>query len=113
MNQQTDFTKLYIDLILKKTVAHIQNHKKKKDAAVTTSLSTGETGQGVRSSRHWKAIASCELHYKEMEKYFYQMKELDELTEWSKKLHQERFHFLSGKYKDVLDEYLDNYRTGE
>ncbi|ANU28434.1 DUF1140 family protein [Planococcus versutus] len=110
MSQQTNFTKLYVDLILKKIVANIQSHQKKKDAAVTTSLATGETGQGVRSSRHWKASAAMDLHYSEIQKGFSQMRELDELTQWSSKLHQDRFKFLGDKYIKVLHEYLTEHK---
>ncbi|EMN0581708.1 DUF1140 family protein, partial [Enterococcus faecium] len=36
---------------------------------------------------------------------FDQMRELDRQTNWSKKLHQDRFKFVE-KYKEILEEYL-------
>lgn len=110
MNEQTDFVKLYVDIILKKTVAKIVVNQVKKEKAVSTAIQTAETGQGVRTMRHWKSVGANELYYSEIEKGFSQMRELDVLTGWSDKLHQDRFKFLSEKFGRVLHDYLKDYK---
>ncbi|WP_146089585.1 DUF1140 family protein, partial [Enterococcus faecium] len=35
-----------------------------------------------------------------------QMRELDRQTNWSKKLHQDRFKFVE-KYREILNEYFE------
>lgn len=72
-------------------------------------LEMAETGSGVRTSRHWKAAANIEFYYKEIQKGFDQMRELDWQTNWSKKLHQDRFKFVE-KYREILDEYMEECR---
>ena len=37
---------------------------------------------------------------------FDQMRELDRQTNWSKKLHQDRFKFVE-KYREILNEYFE------
>ncbi len=56
----------------------------------------------MRSSRHWKAAANIEFYYNEIQKGFDQMRELDKQTNWSQKLHQDRFKFVE-KYKEILE----------
>ena len=35
------------------------------------------------------------------------MRELDRQTNWSKKIHQDRFKFVE-KYREILDEYMED-----
>lgn len=102
----TDFTTQYSDLILKKIMSKIQKDKKAKERAELVKLKAAETGSGVRTSRHWKAAANIEFYYKEIQKGFKQMRKLDELANWTDKLHQDRFKFVE-KYKELLDEYME------
>ncbi|EOE6379873.1 DUF1140 family protein [Enterococcus hirae] len=101
-----DLINQYSDIILKKIMMKIQNDKKAKERAEIVKLEMAETGSGVRTSRHWKATANIEFYYKEIQKGFDQMCELDKQTGWSKKLHQDRFKFVE-KYKEILDEYME------
>lgn len=111
VNQPTDFVAAYSDLILKKIVAGIVSNQKKQLKAAAIAMSTAETAQQVRSMRHWRAVSDSELYYKEIRKGFHQMNELDYLTSWTQKLHQDRFNFLySKKYAGVLNHYLTTYR---
>ncbi len=110
VNQPTDFVAAYSDLILKKIVAGIVSNRKKQLKAEAIAMSTAKTAQQVRSMRHWRAVSDTELYYKEIRKGFHQMNELDYLTRWTQKLHQERFNFLhSKKYAGVLNQYLTTY----
>lgn len=102
-----DFASRYSDVILKKIMAKIQKDKKAKVRAELVKIEMAETGTGVRTSRHWKAAADIEFYYKEIQKGFEEMRELDRQTGWSKKLHQDRFKF-TGKYKEILDEYMED-----
>ena len=101
-----DLITQYSDIILKKIMMKIQKDKKSKERAELVKLEMAETGAGVRSSRHWKAAANIEFYYKEIQKSFEQMRELDKQTGWSQKLHQDRFKFVE-KYKEILKEYFE------
>lgn len=105
MDQATDLVSAYCDTLLKKIVAKVQASKKKKIAAERRSMETAETATGVRTMRHWRASSDSEFYYKEMQKGFQEMKDLDSITAWSEKLHQDRFKFMHDKYADVLSEY--------
>ena len=101
-----DLITQYSDIILKKIMMKIQKDKKSKERAELVKLEMDETGAGVRSSRHWKAAANIEFYYNEIQKGFDQMRELDRQTNWSKKLHQDRFKFVE-KYREILNEYFE------
>lgn len=111
LNQPTDFVAAYSDLILKKIVSGIVLNRKKQSKAETIAMSTAKTAQQVRSMRHWRAVSDTEFYYKEIRKGFHQMRELDYLTRWTQKLHQDRFNFLhSKKYAGVLKDYMSVYQ---
>ncbi|EME8200298.1 DUF1140 family protein [Enterococcus faecium] len=55
---------------------------------------------------YWKAAANIEFYYNEIQKGFDQMRELDRQTNWSKKLHQDRFKFVE-RYREILNEYFE------
>lgn len=103
-----DLITQYSDIILKKIMMKIQKDKKSKERAELVKLEMAETGSGVRTSRHWKA-ANIEFYYKEIQKGFEQMRELDKQTNWSQKLHQDRFKFVE-KHREILDEYMEEQR---
>ncbi|MEX1517832.1 DUF1140 family protein [Enterococcus sp. C51] len=100
-----DLINQYSDIILKKIMTKIQKDKKAKGRAELVKLEMAETGSGVRTARHWKAASNIEFYYKEIQKGFDQMRELDQQTAWSQKLNQDRFKFVE-KYKEILDEYM-------
>lgn len=58
----------------------------------------------VGTSRYWKAISSMELAQFEFDDYMKQLKFMDNLTQWSEKLHQERYKFVE-KYDIVMEKY--------
>ncbi|EMF0114445.1 DUF1140 family protein [Enterococcus hirae] len=103
-----DLITQYSDIILKKIMMKIQKDKKAKERAEIVKLEMAETGSGVRTSRHWKAVANIEFYYKEIQKGFEQMRELDKQTGWSQKLYQDRFKFVE-KYMGILEEYLEEW----
>lgn len=58
----------------------------------------------VGTSRYWKAIANVEHSLKQVEKYMEQLRDMDQITNWSDKLHQDIFNFTD-KYPTVLEKY--------
>ena len=106
----TDFPKIYCDLILKKIVSKIHADQRKKAKAIEVSMKSAETGAGVRSSRHWSAVAGSEFYYSEIETGFQRMRDLDEAAGWRRNLHQERFQFMRKKYPEILEQYDRHYR---
>lgn len=105
----TNFTLLYSDIILKKVIAKIAKDTKAKERNDQTRAENTTSGKSVRTQRHWKAAANAEFYYKETVKGYHQMSDLDKLTNWSSKLHQERFNFVN-KYPEILKKYEDFYK---
>lgn len=98
----TDFALMYSGLILKDIVKEISKHEKAKVKA--EKVRSDNAIHSVTTQRHWQAAAKSEHLYKEIVKGYTQMKELDDLTNWSGKLIQERFKFLE-KYPEIMDRY--------
>ena len=103
----TDFTLLYSDLILKELFRKIATRTKAKIKSEKTRSENAI--HSVTTQRHWQAAAKSELHYKEIVKGYEQMRGLDNQTNWSGKLNQERFKFIE-KYPDILKRYEDFYK---
>ena len=103
----TCFASLYSDIILKKIVTKIKKDTELKNKATLQKLESGLDGS-VRTQRHWKAAASSEFYYREMVTGYERMRDLDKLTNWSEKLNQDRYSFMT-KFDEVLQTYRDYY----
>ncbi|EGQ3304042.1 DUF1140 family protein [Staphylococcus pseudintermedius] len=90
--------KRYSHVILKEILKNIKSLHNKRSKALDTSLNA-ECG----TSRYWKALGDVEHYTREIEAYKTDLKQLDDVSEWSKKLHQGRYKFVE-KYCDVLSE---------
>ncbi|UXS20882.1 DUF1140 family protein [Staphylococcus delphini] len=90
--------KRYSHVILKEIIKNIKSVHNKRSKALDTSLNA-ECG----TSRYWKALGDVEHYNREIESYKADLKQLDDLSEWSSKLHQDRYKFVE-KYRDVLRE---------
>lgn len=90
--------KRYAPVILKEILKNIKSVCNKRSKALDTSLNA-ECG----TSRYWKSLGDVEQYNKEIDDYKVDLKQLDDVTEWSKKLHQDRYKFVD-KYRDVLRE---------
>lgn len=88
-------------------MAKIQKDKKAKERAIKTKLAMAETYSDARTMRHWRAAANNEFYYAEIQKGFEMMRELDQQTNWSQKLYQDRFKFVE-KYREILEEYKED-----
>ncbi|MGB3161568.1 MAG: DUF1140 family protein [Carnobacterium sp.] len=106
----TDFTLLYSGLILKDIVKDINKHEKAK--VKSEQVRSENAMHSVTTQRHWQAAAKSEHLYKEIVKGYMRMKDLDQLTNWSSKLNQERFNFVS-KYPEVMKRYKEFYKEGK
>lgn len=58
----------------------------------------------VGTSRYWKAVAAAEQTQREIKGLIEQLKAMDEYTQWSEKLHQDRYKFVE-KYDIVMEKY--------
>ncbi|EKC6437625.1 DUF1140 family protein [Staphylococcus pseudintermedius] len=85
-------------MILKEILKNIKLIHNKRSKALDTSLNA-ECG----TSRYWKALGDIEHYTREIEGFKADLKQLDDVSEWSSKLHQDRYKFVE-KYRDVLDE---------
>ncbi|MTV23030.1 DUF1140 family protein [Staphylococcus delphini] len=89
--------KRYSHVILKEILKNIKSIHNKRSKALGTSLNA-ECG----TSRYWKAMGDVEHYNNEIEAYKIDLKQLNDMTEWSEKLHQDRYKFVD-KYRDVLE----------
>lgn len=103
----TDFTLLYSALILKDIVKEINKHEKAK--VKSEQVRSDNAMHSVTTQRHWQAAAKSEHLYKEIVKGYERMRDLDQLTNWSSKLNQERFNFLDN-FPEVMKRYKDFYK---
>ncbi|HHU6749858.1 TPA: DUF1140 family protein [Staphylococcus pseudintermedius] len=90
--------KRYSHVILKEIIKNIKSVHNKRSKALDTSLNA-ECG----TSRYWKALGDVEQYNREIEGYKADLKQLDDVSDWSSKLHQDRYKFVD-KYRDVLRE---------
>ncbi|EHT3683434.1 DUF1140 family protein [Staphylococcus pseudintermedius] len=90
--------KRYSHVILKEILKNIKLIHNKRSKALDTSLNA-ECG----TSRYWKALGDIEHYTREIEGFKADLKQLDDVSEWSGKPHQDRYKFVE-KYRDVLDE---------
>lgn len=58
----------------------------------------------IGTSQYWKAVAGMEQSQEEMDSYIEQLKFMDEYTQWSDKLHQDRYKFVE-KYDIAMEKY--------
>jgi len=88
--------------ILKKTLSSIRNLDEKIENVTQRKLALGISASGVRSSAHWKSVASFQLYYTEREQLYKELKELNDITNFIENLHQDRYKFVE-KYQNIID----------
>lgn len=89
-------------MLIKKTLSSIQVLNVKIEKATNRKVELGLSASGVRSSAHWKSVASFQQCYAERERLYEELKELNKLTNFMTNLHQDRYKFIS-KYQNVID----------
>ncbi|MCY1039610.1 DUF1140 family protein [Staphylococcus nepalensis] len=90
---------MHSDVVIKKLLQLADKSYKSFLRASNTSYNAE-----IGTSRYWKAIGSMEQSQFEFNDYMKQLKFMDELTQWSDKLHQDRYKFVE-KYDIVMEKY--------
>lgn len=96
----TNFTQLYVDVILLKLLKQLESNNKK---LATTSEKRLAQGLARPTQQFWKSVNRHELAIKEVETIKERIKDLNEQTHFMNMLHQDRFKFVE-KYKYLLEE---------
>lgn len=58
----------------------------------------------IGTSQYWKAVAGMEQMQLELDQLISELKAMDDLTQWSDKLHQDRYKFVE-KYDIAFEKY--------
>jgi hypothetical protein len=104
-NQTEELVRRYAANMVKTIMSKIESNEKKRDKATQTKLDAALTGNGVRTMRHWKATSSIEVYYEENERLFEELIHINELTNFTTNLHQDRYKFVE-KYPFALNELM-------
>ncbi|SUM33795.1 Protein of uncharacterised function (DUF1140) [Staphylococcus gallinarum] len=80
---------IHADVVVKKLLQLADKSYKSFLKASNTSYNAE-----VGTSRYWQSVASMELAQFEFSDYMKQLKFMDEYTQWSQKLHQDRYSLL-------------------
>lgn len=105
----TTIVKAYQDILIRKIFQKIASYEKRLNNARKTETDNKQTYSAVCSQRHWQASATIDLCLKEIERLQLELVEMDELTNWSDNLHQDRYKFVE-KYPTVLENYESSYK---
>lgn len=97
------------DLLLRHAHLIVKSLLQQLDRAYKRFLKFSDTSLAaeISTSRHWSAVRGMEQSQEEMDSYIEQLKAMDEYTQWSEKLHQDRYKFIE-KYDIVMEKYKLN-----
>lgn len=98
------------DLLLRHAHLIVKSLLQQLDKAYKRFLKFSDTSLSaeISTSRHWSSVRGMEQSQEEMDSYIEQLLAMDEITQWSRKLHQDRYKFVQ-KY-DIA---LNKYKTGK
>lgn len=89
-------------LMIKNICSEIRKTNKKIEDGTKKKMQLASTASGVRSSAHWKLVASHDVYIAELEKLYSELRVIHELTRFTELTHQDRYKFLD-KYTDILE----------
>ena len=94
------------DILLKNADLIVKSLFQRADRTYKQFLKYSNTSYNaeVGTSRYWKAVGNMEQAQFEFDDYMKQLRFMDDLTQWSKKLHQDRYKFIE-KYDIVMEKY--------
>ena len=94
------------DILLKNSDLIVKSLFQRADRTYKQFLKFSNTSYNteVGTSRYWKAVAGTEQTQREIKGLIEQLKAMDEYTQWSEKLHQDRYKFVE-KYDIVMEKY--------
>lgn len=98
----TDFTMLYADMIAKDIYKQINQLINKREKLNTRLVDMGKCDA---TQRYWSTVAGAEQATKEIESLLERLIDLDGQTDFSSKLHQDRFKFIE-KYQEVHEMFM-------
>lgn len=100
----------YSDTVIKEIMQTIAKSQKKLDRARNREIKLHE-----ESNRHqdnyWKAQRTIEVEIAFIDKLYDELYQMDTDTNWTDKLHQDRFEFVNQKYSGIYEEYQFRYRS--
>ena len=94
------------DILLKNSDLIVKSLFQRADKTYKQFLKYSNTSNEaeVGTSRYWKEVATAEKTQREIKGLIEQLKAMDEYTQWSEKLHQDRYKFIE-KYDIVMEKY--------
>ncbi|MGK8294051.1 DUF1140 family protein [Staphylococcus arlettae] len=94
------------DLLLRHAHLIVKSLLQRLDKAYKRFLKFSDTSLAaeISTSRHWSAVRGMEQSQEEMDSYIEQLLVMDEYTQWSDKLHQDRYKFVE-KYDIAMEKY--------
>ena len=94
------------DLLLRHAHLIVKSLLQQLDKAYKRFLKFSDTSLAaeIGTSRYWGAVRGMEQSQEEMDSYIEQLLAMDELTQWSEKLHQDRYKFVE-KYDIAMEKY--------
>lgn len=107
-----DLLTKYSDTIIKEIMQTIARSQRKLDKARTREMKLHQEGP-ERNSNYWKNQRSIEVEFGHIDKLYEELDQMDAETQWTSKLHQERFSFIHQKYSGVYEEFQFRYERVE
>ena len=94
------------DLLLRHAHLIVKSLLQRLDKAYKRFLKFSNTSLAaeISTSRHWSAVRGMEQSQEEMDSCIEQLLAMDEITQWSDKLHQDRYKFVQ-KYDIAMEKY--------
>lgn len=95
----------YSDTILKEIMKEITKQTKIRNKASVKETEIHLNNANHTNANYWKVARTVEVAQKYIDDLYDELTELDNRTDWSDKLNQDRFTFVKGKYSDVYENY--------
>ncbi|MGK8517845.1 DUF1140 family protein [Staphylococcus arlettae] len=94
------------DILLRHAHLIVKSLLQQLDKAYKRFLKFSDTSLAaeISTNRHWSSVRGMEQSQEEMDSYIEQLKAMDEYTQWSDKLHQDRYKFVE-KYDIAMEKY--------
>lgn len=87
----------YSDTIVKEIMKELTRSMRRRDKARDTEIAL-HLESNLHQSNYWKAQNTIEVETKHIQQLFDELSTLDKDTNWTGKLHQDRFAFVQKRY---------------
>lgn len=97
--------------ILKDIFKESEKYIKQKERADSLAMKQAETGNSVRTQRHWQAVADGDIKIKEVNTLLEELYVIDLITNWHDRVlyNQDKLKFVN-KYEKTLKAYEFKYK---